>query len=224
MSVIKLLIVDDHLMIREGLLSMLSSSPDLKIVGSCGSAAEALEFLAHTVPDVILMDIKMKDKDGLEATREIKARHPEVKVIMLTIYEDMESVRLSLQARATGYVLKQVTQEKLVENIKRAYHGETVIDPSLIGQLVSDYAKLTQNVLTQVKNQVEFDGKGLTPREYEVLRYLAQGLTNKEISTRTHLAIDTVKTHLRSIYRKLGVKNRSQAITFINRQNRVLGV
>jgi DNA-binding NarL/FixJ family response regulator len=115
-----------------------------------------------------------------------------------------------------------VTQEKLVENIKRAYHGETVIDPSLLGQLVNDYARLTQSALTQPKNQADFDGKGLTPREYEVLRYLAQGLTNKEISTRTHLAIDTVKTHLRSIYRKLGVKNRSQAITFLNRQNRFL--
>ncbi|MGB9904248.1 MAG: response regulator [Desulfotomaculales bacterium] len=222
MSAIRVLIVDDHLMIREGLLSMLSSSPDLKVVGSCGSAAEALDFLTHTVPDVILMDIKMKDKDGLEATREIKARYPDVKVIILTIYEDMESVRLSLQAGATGYVLKQVSQEKLVENIKRAYHGETVIDPSLLGQLVNDYARLTQGALTQPKNQADFDGKGLTPREYEVLRYLAQGLTNKEISTRTHLAIDTVKTHLRSIYRKLGVKNRSQAITFLNRQNRFL--
>ncbi len=222
MSVIKLLIVDDHLMIREGLAAMLGSYPDLKIVGSCGSASEALEFLAHTVPDVILMDIKMKNKNGLEATREIKARFPEVKVIILTIYEDMESVRLSLQAGATGYILKQVSQEKLVENIKRVYHGETVIDPSLIGQLVSDYAKITQSVSSQVKSQVEFEGKGLTPRENEVLKYLAQGLTNKEISSKTHLAIDTVKTHLRSIYRKLGVKNRSQAITMINRQNKVL--
>ncbi|MCL6446848.1 MAG: response regulator transcription factor [Armatimonadetes bacterium] len=224
MSTIKLLIVDDHLMIREGLVAMLSSYPDLQIAGSCESAFEALEFLAHTVPDVILMDIKMKDKNGLDATREIKAKFPEVKVLILTIYEDMESVRLSLQAGAAGYLLKQVSQEKLAESIKRVYHGETVIDPSLIGQLVNDYAKMTQGFLTQLKSRVELEGKGLTPRENEVLKYLAQGLTNKEISSKTHLAIDTVKTHLRSIYRKLGVKNRSQAITLLNRQNKAFEI
>jgi len=221
MSAIKLLIVDDHLMIREGLATMLSAYPDLVIAGSCASAFEALEFLTHTIPDVILMDIKMKDKNGLDATREIKAKFPGIKVLVLTIYEDLESVRLSLQAGATGYLLKQVSQEKLAESIRRIYHGETVIDPSLIGQLVNDYAKITQSALTQLKGQAEFEGKGLTPRENEVLKYLAQGLTNKEISGKTHLAIDTVKTHLRSIYRKLGVKNRSQAITLLNRQNKV---
>jgi len=223
-SGIKLLIVDDHSMIREGLTAMLSPYQDIDIVGACSDGTEALEFINHTLPDVILMDIKMGKMNGIDATKEILARAPGVKVIMLTIYEDAESVRLSLQAGAVGYILKQASQEKLAESIRRAYNGETVIDPSLLNQLVTDYARLAQGLSAQSRNQVLEENKELTPREDEVLKYLAQGLTNKEISARTHLAVDTVKTHLRSIYRKLGVTNRSQAISKIARRNKSFGL
>jgi len=220
MSGIKLMIVDDHPMIREGLVTMLNPYQDINIIGSCSDAFEAFELISKTVPDVILMDIKMAKMNGIEATREIMTRAPEIKIIMLTIFEDAESVRLSLQAGAIGYILKQVSQEKLVESIRRAYNSETVIDPSLLNQLVNDYARLAKGYSIQSKNPTTEENKELTPREDEVLKYLSQGLTNKEISAQTHLAVDTVKTHLRSIYRKLGVMNRSQAISQVVRGNR----
>lgn len=206
MSIIKLLVVDDHLIIREGLAVMLASYPDLQIIGYCGSTLGAFEFLTHTVPNVILMDIKMGGKNGLEAIREIKARFPDVRILILTIYEDMDFVRLSLQAGATGYILKHVSQEELVESIRRIYQGEVVIDSA---------------VFTQFKKRVESKSRELTMRESEVVKYLAQGLTNKEISIKTHLATATIKTNLRNIYRKLGVKkNRSQAINFLVSKSR----
>ncbi|MDF9406862.1 response regulator transcription factor [Pelotomaculum isophthalicicum JI] len=218
MSSIKLLIVDDHPMIREGLVAMLGPRQDIDIIGCCSNAEDALEFVTRNVPDVVLMDIKMQKMNGIEATREITSRVPGIKVIMLTIFEDAESVRLSLQAGATGYMLKQATQEKLVESVHQAYRGETVIDPALIDQLVSDYARLAQGSFKQSRTIMKDDNKNLTPREDEILKYLSQGLSNKEISAKTHLAVDTVKTHLRSIYRKMGVKSRSQAISEIVKQ------
>jgi len=201
---------------------MLSPYQDIHIAGSYSSATEVLEAINTNVPDVILMDIRMGKMNGIEATRQIIAMMPGIKIIILTIYDDAESVRLSLQAGATGYILKQATQEKLVESIRRANSGEIVIDPSLLSQLVTDYTRLAQNVSVQPNNADVNESKYLTPREDEVLKYLARGLTNKEISAQTHMAVDTVKTHLRSIYRKLGVMNRSQAISKIAEKNKSL--
>jgi len=223
-SNIKLLIVDDHPMIREGLVAMLGPSQDIDIIGCCSNAEEALEFVTRNAPDVVLMDIKMQKMNGIEATREITALVPGIKVIMLTIYEDAESVRLSLQAGATGYMLKQATREKLIESVYQAYRGETVIDPALIDQLVSDYARMAQGSFNLSRTLMKDDNKNLTPREDEILKYLSQGLSNKEISAKTHLAVDTVKTHLRSIYRKMGVKSRSQAISEIIKQSKHFGI
>lgn len=213
MKNINLLIVDDHPMIREGLVAMLTSYPDINIVGTCSDGQEAIESVEGYAPDVILMDIKMVKVNGFDATREIVSNYPGVKVIMLTIFEDAESIRLALQAGASGYMLKQASREKLVESIRRAFKGETIIDPMLISQLVTDYTRLAQGYASHSHSPSADESSELTPRESEVARFLAQGLTNKEISARTHLAVDTVKTHLRSIYRKMGVKNRSQAIT-----------
>ncbi|KKM12498.1 hypothetical protein SY88_02880 [Clostridiales bacterium PH28_bin88] len=218
MPKINILIVDDHPMIREGLVTMLNSYPDINITGTCADGQEAIEAVKRKAPDVILMDIKMGKVNGIEATREITFNYPGVKVIMLTIYEDADSVRLALQAGASGYVLKQASKEKLVESIRLIHKGETVIDTSLLSQLVVDYTRLAQETAVQGQALVTEDGKKLTLREKEILKYLAHGLTNKEISAKTHLAVDTVKTHLRNIYRKLEVKNRSQAITLITKK------
>lgn len=152
MSVIKIFIVDDHPMIREGLATMLSPYQDIHIAGSYSSATEVLEAINTNVPDVILMDIKMGKMNGIEATRQIMAMVPGIKIIMLTIYDDAESVSLSLQAGASGYMLKEATPAKLAESIRRAYNGETVIDPSLLNQLVTDYTRLAQSIPLQQKN------------------------------------------------------------------------
>jgi len=217
-SNINLLIVDDHPMIREGLVAMLTQYLDINIVGTCCDGQNAIDTVAHLNPNVILMDIKMGKVNGFEATREIMTNFPGIKVIMLTIYEDSESIRLALQAGASGYMLKQASREKLVEAIRLVQKGEIVIDSTLLNQLVIDYTRLSQGTAHNSHNSnVTDECNDLTPRESEVARFLAQGLTNKEISVRTHLAVDTVKTHLRSIYRKMGVKNRSHAITKIMR-------
>ena len=217
MGNIRLLIVDDHAMIREGLVVMLKPYRDIEVVGTCTGGAEAAEAAERYQPDVILMDIKMGGMNGIEATSRIVGKCPRTWVICLTIYEDAESLRMALQAGATGYMLKQASQEKLVECIQRVHRGDIVIAPSLMGQLVNEYTRLAHGVAGNHPPPVG-DGQELSPREEEVLNYLSLGLTNKEISLRTYLAVNTVKAHLHNIYRKMGVKNRSQAITEIMRQ------
>jgi len=196
-------------MVREGLVAMLGPYSDLEVVATCADGEEAVVAAPSVLPDVILMDIRMGGLNGFETTRRILGENPRAKVLFLTIYEDAESIRQALQAGGSGYILKQVTQEKLVEAIRRVYRGEKVIDPELFGRVVNDYARLAQGVGADAAAGAE----ELTVREQEVLRLLARGLTNKEIAAATHLATDTVKTHLRNIYRKLGVRNRSQAVS-----------
>jgi len=219
---IKLLIVDDHPMVREGLVAMLGNCMDIEIVGSCHSSEEAQHMAKALEPDVILMDIKMKGVNGIETARQILAYFPHIKVIFLTVFEDTESIRLALQSGAAGYLLKHITREKLTDTINRVYRGEIIIDQSVFHQIVSDYTRLSKRVSddAEIKEAHLHKETGkqnqermLTPREQEILYHLARGLTNKEISTATNLAVDTVKTHLRNIFRKLGVKNRTQAIS-----------
>jgi two-component system, NarL family, vancomycin resistance associated response regulator VraR len=216
---IKLLIVDDHPMVREGLTAMLGSCADIKIAGSCGNSEEALEMAVAIEPDIILMDIKMEGTNGIETTRLILAQKPGIKVIFLTVFEDTESIRLALQSGASGYILKHVSRQSLIDTIERVYHGETIIDQSVFHQIVKDYARLSKK-LTETKPVSDTNQVELTPREQEILRHLVRGMTNKEIAVATNLAVDTVKTHLRNIFRKLAVKNRTQAISRAIKINR----
>ena len=207
------MIVDDHAMIRVGLATMLSDCRDISIIGSCSSSQEAEQMLLNQNADVILMDIKMPDISGIEAAKEILRKKALTKIIFLTVFEDTEFVRLALQSGANGYILKHVSRDKLIETIKRVHQGETVIDPAVLRQIIKDYARTPgNNEQNSASQRAE-----LTPREHEILQYLTRGLTNKEISTETHLAVDTVKTHLHNIFRKLGVKNRAQAIAQISK-------
>ncbi|MCL6638256.1 MAG: response regulator transcription factor [Firmicutes bacterium] len=212
MSRIKLMIVDHHPVIREGLVSMLNSYQDIDIVGICSGAVEALEFVDKNLTDVVLVNIKQGKTCGIETARKILAKTVGVKVIMLAPDESAESIRLSMQAGASGYMSLDVPKELLAESIRRVHNGETVIDPSLINLLVTDYVKMSNSSSIRPQNPVMPKNSKLTPRENEVLGHLAQGLTNSEISARTHLSVETVRTHLRHIYRKLGVVNRTQAI------------
>ncbi len=210
---ISILIVDDHPMVREGLSNMLDNCEEISVVDSCGDSKEALEKAQALEPDIILMDIKMEGVNGIEAARQILACRPGIKIIFLTVFEDTESIRLALQAGASGYILKHVSRQNLIDTIKRVYAGETIIDQSVFRQIVNDYTRLSKKH-TEVKPlKKEEEPVELTPREQEILRHLVRGLTNKEISSATNLAVDTVKTHLRNIYRKLQVKNRTQAIS-----------
>ncbi len=210
---IKLLIVDDHPMVREGLSAMLATSEKISLLGCCSNSEEAIKAVLEKNPDVILMDIKMEGKNGIETTKEILSMKPQVKIIFLTVFEDSESIRQALQSGAAGYILKHVSRDKLIDTIIRVFNGETVIEPAVLHQIVHDYTRLSQKV-AQINEPLEEEKmETLTPREQEILQHLVKGLTNKEISSATNLAVDTVKTHLRNIFRKFGVKNRTQAIT-----------
>ncbi|MEW5921134.1 MAG: response regulator transcription factor [Bacillota bacterium] len=220
---IKLAIVDDHPMVREGLVTMLGNCSEIEIVGSCSNSEEAQSLAQSLEPDVILMDIKMKGMNGIETARQILKLKPNIKIIFLTVFEDTESIRLALQSGGSGYLLKHVTRDKLMDTINRVHRGETIIDQSVFHQIVNDYTRLSKKLadIKEIKNTQEenkFTNEPdqdtvLTPREQEILYHITRGLTNKEISTATNLAVDTVKTHLRNIFRKLGVKNRTQAIS-----------
>ncbi len=216
---IKLLIVDDHPMVREGLSAMLGSYADITIAGCCGNSEEALQAALLIEPDIILMDIKMAGTNGIETTRQILAQKPGIKIIFLTVFEDTESIRLALQSGAAGYILKNVSRQTLIDTIERVHLGETIIDQSVFHQIVKDYARLSKK-LTETKPVPETNQVELTPREQEILRHLVRGMTNKEIAVATNLAVDTVKTHLRNIFRKLAVKNRTQAISLAIKMNR----
>jgi len=211
MSQISLMIVDDHPMIREGLATMLGTCEDISIVGICENGIEAYQQASLIRPDVILLDINMKGTNGIEAAKQINKNCPEIKIIFLTVFEDAEFMRQALQVGAVGYILKNVTKEKLIDSIQRAHRGETIIDPTVFNTIVDDYIKLSHLAAEEPEEdkstQLEF-----TPREKEILYHLTRGMTNKEISATTHLAVDTIKTHLRNIFRKMAVKNRSQAI------------
>ncbi|NLJ77698.1 MAG: response regulator transcription factor [Peptococcaceae bacterium] len=199
-------------MVREGLSVMLSTCDKIALLDSCSNSEEAIVAVSEKEPDIILMDIKMEGKNGIETTREILNMKPQVKVIFLTVFEDPESIRQALQAGAAGYILKHVSREKLIDTIIRVNEGETIIEPAIFNQIVHDYTRLSKKVAQINQPLAEENIETLTPREQEILSHLVKGFTNKEISSATNLAVDTVKTHLRNIFRKFGVKNRTQAI------------
>ncbi len=210
---IRVMVVDDHALIREGLIYILNTCEDIVVVDNCGTSEEAYRLSLQIKPDIILMDIKLDRCKGIEATRQILKDLPETKIMFLTIFEDTEFIKQALEAGAAGYVLKHVSRDKLIDIIKRVYRGERIIDPAVFKQIVDDYIKLTNPSNLDEEVEAMEQTIELTPREQEILYQLIKGMTNKEISASTHLAIDTVKTHLRNIFRKLGVKNRSQATT-----------
>ena len=210
MPKINVMIIDDHQMIREGLVSMLSSCEDIAIVGTCESGEKATQMVRTSGPDVILMDSEMVAINGISAAKELIAQRPQVKIIILTVFEDANFMCLALQAGVNGYIQKYVSSEKLIDSIKRVYLGEKIIDAALINIIINEYVKLSQ--LRPVDDPIE-KTIHFTSREKEIFYYLTKGMTNKELSVATHSSVDTIKTHLRNIFRKLDVNNRCQAIT-----------
>ena len=185
----RLLLVDDHAVIRSGLKMLLSAEGDVEIVGEAGTAAEAIEIAGRTAPDVILMDIGLPDLSGIDATREIKKRFPRVAVVALTIHEDEEYFFKMLEAGAAGYVPKRAAPEELVTAIRAAASGEVYLYPSLAKLLVTDY--LSQEHPAADRPNLD----GLTEREREVLGYLAEGTSNEEIAASLVISPKTVERH-----------------------------
>lgn len=202
---IRLIIADDHVVVREGLVALLEDEPDLEVVGQAGTGREAIAVVTQHQPDIALLDITMPDMNGLEATREIVARLPQVNVLILTMHEEEAFFFEALRAGAAGYVLKGGGSEELLGAIRAVHEGGVYLPPALAGRLVQDYFNYRS---TPSPNDL------LTPREQEILTLIAQGLTNREIAEELTLSINTVKTHRLHIYQKLDLHNRAGLVEY----------
>ena len=200
----KILICDDQAVVRDGLELLLSLEKDLQVIGTARDGAEALELTAKHQPDLALMDLKMPGMNGIEATRQIRARFPQVKVLVLTTYDDDEWLFDAIRAGACGYLLKDTPREKVVEAIRGTAAGRSFVDPAVAGKLLDQVAS------RQSQPASLLTGK-LTERETDVLRLLAKGLTNAEIAAQLYISEGTVRNHVSAILDKLGVSDRTQA-------------
>jgi len=198
-SAIRVLVVDDHPIVREGIVAIVASAPDLEVVGQAANGAEAITQFAALRPDIVLMDLRMPVMDGVSATAHIHAEHPEVTVVVLTTYETDEDILSAIEAGATGYLLKAAPKEELIAGVRAAANGQVALAPSVAAALVS-------------RVQAPEPAR-LTPREIEVLGLVADGLSNAQIGRRLFITEATVKTHLLRLFEKLGVNDRTRAVT-----------
>jgi len=210
---ITVLIADDHAIVREGLRTILElqASDGVRVIGEAASGREAVARTQELQPDVVLMDVRMSDVDGVEATRRLLAENPHTRVIILTNYDDDEYLFETIRAGAAGYLLKDVTPNDLTQAIITVHQGHSLIQPSVLGKLLEQFAAMSQEQPASERHELYED---LTPREMEVLQAIAQGLNNREIAEKLVISEKTVKTHITSIFSKLNVKDRSQAMLY----------
>lgn len=207
MAAIRVLLVDDQSLFREGLRTLLSVQPGFEVVGEAADGEEALRLAAAVKPDVVLMDVRMPVLDGVAATRRLHASQPDCRVIVLTTFDDDEYVFEGLRAGAAGYLLKDAPSEKLFEAIRAAARGESFLQPSVAAKVVAEFTRLARQAPTRPQSLPE----PLSERELEILREIARGSSNREIAQKLVIAEGTVKNHVTSVLSKLGVSDRTQA-------------
>ena len=201
-------LLDDHEVVRTGLRALLEAAPDIDVVGEAGTVADALARIPATKPDVAILDVRLPDGSGVEVCREVRSSSPDIACVMLTSYADDEALVASIMAGAAGYVLKQVGSLDLVDTIRRAGAGQSLLDPSL-----------TERVLDRLRKGPKVDPRlaSLTPQERRILDLIAEGCTNRQIADTMFLAEKTVKNYVSNLLAKLGMERRTQAATFAAR-------
>lgn len=209
---LRLVVADDHTLMLQGLVALLKDEPNVEVVATATNGRQALEEIKRFHPDIALLDITMPVMNGLEVTREVVAHFPEVKVLLLTMHEEEAFFFEALRVGASGYVLKDASSEELLPAIFAVYEGGVYLPPKLAGMLVRDRMSLEH------VEKAEFPREPLTVREEEVLKLIAQGLTNQEIAQRLVLGLTTVKTHRQHIYQKLRFHTRSQLVDYASRR------
>lgn len=208
-DVIRVLIVDDHLVVREGLKAFIGTQPGIQIIGEAENGAQAVELTRQLEPDVVLMDLVMAGMDGIESTRQIKQNNPEARILVLTSFADDDKVFPAIKAGALGYLLKDSTPQQLLQAINDVYHGVSSLHPLVANKLIRELNRPPDLPPTR---------EPLTGRELAVLELLAQGLSNTEIAERLTLSEWTVRTHISNILSKLHLANRTQAALYALRE------
>jgi NarL family two-component system response regulator LiaR len=203
-EMIRVVFVDDHEMVRIGVSSFLSAQPDIEVVGEAGDGKEGVELALKLRPDIILMDLVMKEMDGIEATRQIIEQWPEAKIIIVTSFLDDEKVYPALEAGATSYMLKTSKASEIANAVRATYHGQSVLEPEVTGKMMVKMRQKAQHL----------PHEELTSRELEILLLMAEGKTNQEIADELFIALKTVKTHVSNILSKLQVQDRTQAVIY----------
>jgi NarL family two-component system response regulator LiaR len=208
MDKIRILLAEDHKVVREGTRRLLESQNDFEVVGEASDGIEAVELTKKYKPEIIIMDVSMPRLNGIEATKQIKALYPNIAVLVLTGYDDDEYVFALLEAGAAGYLLKESSGEELIDAIRQVMTGEPVLHPKIMKKVLNRLRSPSEEQPAQPPHEV------LSDREMEVLRLAAKGMSNMEIADSLTLSVRTVQTHLRSIFNKLGVGSRSEAIVY----------
>ncbi|MFE0172587.1 response regulator [Streptomyces sp. NPDC059002] len=210
---IRILIADDQMMVREGFSVLLNAMPDMEVVGEAVNGREAVERVRELAPDVVLMDIRMPELNGIEATREIVASQDAAKVLVLTTFDLDEYVYQALRAGASGFLLKDASARQLADGVRVVASGEALLAPTVTRRLITEFSKLAESPRLSAAVQSQQYGE-LTERETEVLVLIAQGLSNAEIASHLVVAESTIKTHVSRILVKLGLRDRTQAAVF----------
>jgi DNA-binding NarL/FixJ family response regulator len=209
---IRVLLVDDQTLVRQGIQMLLEIEADIQVVGQAANGREALRLVEALQPDVVLMDVRMPEIDGVAATREIHARFPDIGVIILTTFEDDQFVFGGLEAGARGYLLKDISSEEMAQAIRKVAAGEALIQPSITRKVLAEFSRLAAAEKPANKSLQPALVEPLTEREQEVLSALAKGLSNREIARQLVITEGTVKNHVSSLIAKLGVRDRTQAV------------
>jgi two-component system NarL family response regulator len=210
---VRVLIVDDHALFRRGLQMVLDGEPDIEVVGEAGDGHQALDRAQELMPDVVLMDVRMPRRSGIEATLEIRDALPHVRIIMLTVSDEEADLYEAIKAGAAGYLLKEVSTDEVPEAIRSVMAGHSRISPSMASKLLNEFASWSRRTTPGV------DVPTLTERELQVLRLVAQGMANKDIARELFISENTVKNHVRNILDKLRLHSRMEAVVYAVREN-----
>ncbi len=206
---IRIFLLDDHELVREGIRSLLESDPDLKVVGEASTAAEALTRVPLAKPDVAILDVRLEDGDGIEVCRDLRSAHPDLFCLMLTSFADDDALYASVMAGAAGYILKQIKARDLIEDVKKVAKGESLMDPRAV-------ARVVERISNPPKTDSTLDS--LSPQEHRILEHISEGMTNKQIAEAMFLAEHTVKNYVTGLLRKLKMTSRTEAAIYATKQ------
>jgi len=218
---IRLVLADDHAVVRSGTRELLEQEPDLKIVGEASNGEEAVRLAQELHPDVLVMDVRMPKMSGVEATRRIKSERPDIRVLVLTAHDDDEYVFALLQAGANGYLLKTAEIDELVRAIRTVASGQSALAPEVTGKVVAQFA--SGKSMPEAMANTQEDYNGLTERELGILELVSKGLSNKQIGSELYISDRTVQAHLSNIFSKLGVNSRTEAVMYAVRKGWITG-